>query len=127
MPSSPRSLSELLAQAVEIRPYRLATVDGAMQCTWEQTAERVARLAGGIAAAGVQPGDRVAVLAPNSTPLFELFFAVPRAGAVLVPLNHRLSEPELARILADAAPHLLLVAPDFWDLAQRLRASSAAF
>src|SRR5581483_4790498 len=57
---------------------------------------------------GVEPGDRVAVLAPNRAAMLEAHFAVPAAGAVLVPLNTRLSATELEVILADAAPRLVL-------------------
>ncbi|MCA0377532.1 MAG: acyl--CoA ligase [Gemmatimonadetes bacterium] len=57
-----------------------------------------------LAQAGVRPGDRVAVLAPNRREYLPLFFGCLRLGAVLVPLNWRLSAPELARVLADARP-----------------------
>lgn len=53
---------------------------------------------------GVAPGDRVAILAQNRYAFIPLFFACIRRGAVLVPLNWRLSAPELARVLADAQP-----------------------
>ncbi|HEX6195709.1 MAG TPA: long-chain fatty acid--CoA ligase [Jiangellaceae bacterium] len=53
---------------------------------------------------GVRPGDRVAVLAHNRTDTIELLFACAKLGAVLVPLNWRLSVPELKEIAADADP-----------------------
>lgn len=52
----------------------------------------------------VAPGDRVAILAHNRYAFLPLFFACVRRGAILVPLNWRLSAPELARVLADAQP-----------------------
>jgi fatty-acyl-CoA synthase len=52
----------------------------------------------------VAPGDRVAILAQNRYAFLPLFFACVRRGAVLVPLNWRLSAPELARVLGDAQP-----------------------
>ncbi|MBI4859873.1 MAG: long-chain fatty acid--CoA ligase [Candidatus Riflebacteria bacterium] len=57
----------------------------------------------------VAEGDRVAVLAKNSTEHLELFFACARLGAILVPLNWRLAGPELAFILTDSTPRIVLV------------------
>ncbi|MFI5401180.1 MAG: class I adenylate-forming enzyme family protein [SAR324 cluster bacterium] len=113
-------LSGFLAQALARNPDGIATVDGAAWRTWAETAERIARLAGGLARLGVRDSERVAVLAANGAPLFELYFAVPRCGGVLVPLNYRLPEPDLVRIVADAAPRLLLAEPALWELARRL-------
>ena len=61
-----------------------------------------------LAMAGVQPGDRVAVLSSNRVEFIALFFGCIRRGAILVPLNWRLSSPELARVLRDAEPALLI-------------------
>lgn len=59
-------------------------------------------------AQGVRPGDRVAVLATNGVAHVLLLVACLRRGAALVPLNWRLAPPELAAVLADAAPRVLL-------------------
>lgn len=60
-----------------------------------------------LALRGVMPGDRVAVLAPNRFEFIPLFFACIRRGAILVPLNWRLSAVELGRVLAHASPALV--------------------
>ncbi|MEQ1690740.1 MAG: AMP-binding protein [Gemmatimonas sp.] len=57
---------------------------------------------------GVAQGDRVAILAQNRVEFIPLLFACIRRGAMLVPLNWRLSAPELARVLSDAAPVVIL-------------------
>jgi long-chain acyl-CoA synthetase len=57
---------------------------------------------------GIRPGDRVAVLARNRPEFFELLFGAARVGAVLVALNWRLAPPEIAAILADAEPSVVL-------------------
>ena len=62
---------------------------------------------------GVQPGDRVGVLATNGWRQAELYFGISKAGAVVVPLNWRLSEAELTRVVADADPRVLLVEERF--------------
>jgi len=61
-----------------------------------------------MAANGVQRGDRVAYLGANSIAGFETFFAAGRLGAIYTPLNTRLATPELAYILQDCAPVLLI-------------------
>jgi fatty-acyl-CoA synthase len=87
---------------------RLAVVDGELTLTYAELWERVRLLAGALAGAGVRQGDRVAVLAANSHLLLESTFAGPAAGAVLVPMNIRLSPGELAYIIDHAEVSLLL-------------------
>jgi fatty-acyl-CoA synthase len=60
----------------------------------------------------VRPGDRVAVLAAGRPEVFELLFACGHAGAALLPLNWRLADAELAEVLADAAPALVVACPE---------------
>lgn len=72
-----------------------------------------------LAAHGVSPGDRVAILAQNRVEFIPLFFGCLRLGAVLVPLNWRLSAPELSRVLAHAEPSLLLGEDAFRGLAEQ--------
>lgn len=74
-------------------------------------ASRVARLAAGLARAGVGAGDRVLVLAPNSLEFCDLFGAAARLGAILVPVNARLSPAEIAHVVTDVAPRAAVVAP----------------
>lgn len=79
-------------------------------------AERVDRLAGALAARGVGPGDRIAYLGQNDTATFETFFAAGRLGALFVPLNFRLAAAEIAALLEDARPAVLLYGPDVASL-----------
>src|SRR5919202_5003157 len=88
---------------------RTAVVCGGVALSYGAFAERAARLAGALRAADVAPGDRVAYVGPNCHALLEAYFGVPWAGAVLVPLHVRLARPELAALLADAAPRAVLV------------------
>ena len=76
---------------------------------WSETADRVARIAGGLSEAGVQPGDRVAILALNSDRYFELLYAIPWLGAVMVPINTRLATPEVQYILEDSGARVLFI------------------
>lgn len=102
------ALSRLLGAACAVTPDAVAVRQAGRATTWKQLADRVARYAGALHAGGIRPDDRVAVLAGNSATGFALMLAVPWAGAVLVPLNTRLAEPELAECLDECAPRLLL-------------------
>ncbi len=88
---------------------RTAVVYGEVRYTYRQLAERVNRFASALRGAGVQPGDRVAILCPNIPPLLEAHFAVPLAGAVLVAINTRLSPDEIRYILEHSGARLLFV------------------
>lgn len=76
--------------------------------TFGELDERVDDVAAALAARGVGASDRVALLLPNGLPFVELVHAVPRVGAVLVPLNTRLTPAELAWQLADADARLVV-------------------
>jgi acyl-CoA synthetase (AMP-forming)/AMP-acid ligase II len=69
---------------------------------------RSSQVAHALHRSGVAPGDRVAVLTKNRPEFFELLFGAARAGAVLVALNWRLAPPEIAAIVADAEPSVVL-------------------
>src|SRR6266508_1654695 len=103
----------LLDHASE-RPGEPAVTTGDGTTTYAQLAENAKRAAAALRAAGVQRGDRVAILARNGLPYVELTFGASLAGAVLVGLNIRLSAPELADIIGDAAPVLVFV-EDEWE------------
>ncbi|MDL0125658.1 AMP-binding protein, partial [Halobacterium salinarum] len=87
-------------------PDRPALVDAATDRTWTYDAldSAVDATAGSLAALGVTPGDRVAVLLETRPAFATLVFAAARLGAVLVPLNARLSQPELATQADAVAP-----------------------
>src|ERR1700749_4722765 len=88
------------------RPDSMAAVDLATgrRHSYAMFDDRISRLAGWLLTQGIQPNDRIAVLAPNTTDTFEVQFACGRIGAIFVPLNWRLATPELQAILADCAP-----------------------
>ena len=105
-----------LRRAARLFPDKTAVVDGARRYTYELEA-RVHRLANGLRHMGVAQADKVAVLSPNSHRVLEAFFAVPQLGAVLVPLNFRLTTPEFAYILEHAEAKVVLVD---WEYAHQL-------
>jgi fatty-acyl-CoA synthase len=88
-------------------------------------ADRTDRLAAGLQALGVAAGDRVAYLGNNHPSFVESLFAVARAGAVLVPLNTRLAPAELAFMLDDAAPRVLISSAELESTATAATAGRA--
>ncbi len=114
VPLSP--LSFLLRSATVWRD-RPAVRDGDRTWTYAQLLTEVEAVAGGLAAAGVGPGDRVAVMLPNVAEMLALHYAVPGLGAVIVPLNTRLAADELGWIAGHCGARVL-VAADI-DLARR--------
>lgn len=95
-----------------IRPHSLALREGIHTRTYADLADRVDHTAATLANRGITRGDRVAYLGYNTIAAFELFFAVCRLGAVFVPLNTRLSAPEIGGLLKDCAPTVLFHGPD---------------
>jgi fatty-acyl-CoA synthase len=104
-------------------PAKIAVVDLASErsFSYAQFDDRIARLAQHLRnALEVGRGDRVAVLAPNTTDTLEVQFACGRLGAVLVPLNIRLTVPELEFIIGDAAPTVLVYDDELAETALKL-------
>jgi long-chain acyl-CoA synthetase len=99
----PRNLPEILRSAVETRPDGEALVElGGDRVTYRQLWDRSARVAGGLRAAGVQPGDRVANRLPNGNDWVHAFWGTLLAGAVVVPVNTRFAEPEVRYVVEDS-------------------------
>ena len=92
------------------RPSRLAIHDlqTGRKFTYADLDRRSDQLAAALARLGIARGDRVALLAPNCAEYFELQFACGRLGAIMLPLNWRLTVPELEYILGDSSPRLLI-------------------
>ena len=116
---SPLTPLDLLARTVSVYPDKIAVVEGESRRTWQEFDDRVRRLGAALQATGVESGDRVAVLAPNTSAALEPHFGVPLIGAVLVMLNTRLQAAELMWILDHCGAKVLIAQP---DLAEALRA-----
>lgn len=91
------------------RPDAEAAVDGALRPSYLELSTRVDRLARGMIAAGVRPGDRIATLAPPSLDFWLTYLAATSIGAIWLGLNPRYQKPEYAYLLDDAAPALVFV------------------
>jgi acyl-CoA synthetase (AMP-forming)/AMP-acid ligase II len=100
-------LHDLIDRSATETPDAAAVSVGATTMTFHSLAARVARVAA-VVEALTDPGDRVAVIGENSLAWVECYYAVPRAGRVLVFLNHRLAPPELSGIVARSGATLLI-------------------
>jgi acyl-CoA synthetase (AMP-forming)/AMP-acid ligase II len=89
--------------------------------TFAETNSRVNRLAASLRAAGVGKGHRVAILATDSGEYVEVMIACMKVGAIYVPLNNRLTDPEVLTLLRRAAPSAIFVSSRYVPLAERLK------
>lgn len=90
-------------------PNGLALVGSRLELTWGEVRRRMSALVAALVARGVAPGDRVCILSRNIEEYAEAYWAIISAGAVAVPLNFRLAEPELERLIAHTEPTAYLV------------------
>ncbi|MCV7408901.1 class I adenylate-forming enzyme family protein [Mycobacterium florentinum] len=107
----PATLLDMLAGHVEQRPDNEAVVElGAGRLTYRQLWDRAARVAGGLRAAGVRPGDRVAVRYPAGINWVLAFWGTVMAGGIAVAVNTRSAQPEVEFVLSDAGARVDLAA-----------------
>src|SRR5262245_42214655 len=103
-------------------PDREALVDGALRLTYQQFFTRCDQWSTALKALGVKRGDRVAYIAPNTHAQLESFYGVPQIGAVLVPINYRLSPDEFAYIIEHSGASVVCAHEDYLDAVDGLRA-----
>lgn len=110
-----------LHRAVDVFPNKTGIISGNRQFTYGEFGERCERLASALRKHGVERGDRVAYLSFNTHQLLEGYYGVVMAGAIVMPLNVRLSPLELENILNHSAARMLLFETDFASLALQLK------
>ncbi|WP_216901059.1 acyl-CoA synthetase [Nocardia alni] len=100
------------ARRARMEPGAIALVQGERRIDYGTLAARVDALAAALADLGIGRGDRVAYLGPNDIATFETLFAATHLGAIFVGLNTRLTAAEIAHMLTDCEPSVLVLAPD---------------
>lgn len=95
-------LTDLLKRAAERSPHREAILFMGKRITYHELLQDVYRLANGLKALGVQKGDRVAIMLPNSPQVVIAYYAVLMIGAVVVQVNPMLTERELIYQISDS-------------------------
>ncbi|MEM6762610.1 MAG: AMP-binding protein, partial [Pseudomonadota bacterium] len=106
--SAPLTPLAFLSRTAEVFPDATAIMHGTNTATWGEVDVRVRRLAAGLIARGVKPGDVVAVLSPNTPAFVEANFAVPMTGAVMLTLNTRLDPATVAYCLSHSEATMVL-------------------
>jgi fatty-acyl-CoA synthase len=105
-----------LERTLRVFPTRPAVFHEGLSWTYAQLAEEVGRMAGALGRAGVQTGDRVAILSPNTPWHLAAHFSAPLIAAPLVSINIRLAPPEIEYILRHSGARVLLVDPEYAHL-----------
>jgi O-succinylbenzoic acid--CoA ligase len=113
-------LPDWLTRSAENRPEHLAVQDEELSWSFAELNEQASRMARQLATLGVSEGKRVALLAANSASFVACVHALGKLGAVLVPLNLRLTQAELCWQLRDAHAALLVCDEDFAGLAHEI-------
>jgi len=118
---TPLSPLEFARRTRRLHGAREAVVDGDLRLTYEQFFDRCDRWSGALQALGVGPGDRVATIAPNTRAELEAFYAVPQLGAVLVPMNYRLTADDFVYMVNHSGSTVLCVHSDYLDAIDAVR------
>jgi fatty-acyl-CoA synthase len=115
-----------LYRGVDLYGKKVGIVSGSSRATYAQFGQRCEQLAAGLIAEGILPGDRVAYLSFNNNPLLEGYYGVVLAKGIVMPLNVRLTPPELVAILNHSEAKMLIFEDDFAPLVQHIRKACPA-
>ncbi|GAB3184104.1 class I adenylate-forming enzyme family protein [Hydrogenophaga aquatica] len=117
----PPTFADAVATHARLRPQKLAVRDSRRRLTYAEWDARSTRLACALRGRGLAKGDRVGVVAYNCLEWMELYAGLGRAGLVVVPLNFRLSGPEMAYILEHAEVTAVVCGPEFCPVIDSIR------
>ncbi len=112
---------EFARRAGTLYADREAVVDGALRLTYAQFFKRCDKWSSALQRLGARPGDRIAYIAPNTHAQLESFYSIPQIGAVLVPINYRLSADEFAYIILHSGASIVCAHSSYLDTVDRVR------
>jgi fatty-acyl-CoA synthase len=118
---TPLSPLEFARRTRRLHGAREAVVDGDLRLSYEEFFDRCDRWSAALQGLGVAQGDRVATIAPNTHAQLESFYAVPQLGAVLVPMNYRLTPDDFVYMVNHSGTAVLCVHSDYLDAIDRVR------
>ena len=110
---TPLSPLDFARRARRLHADREAVVDGELRLTYRQFFDRCDRWSAALQGLGVAPGDRVATISPNTHAQLECFYAVPQIGAILVPINYRLTAEDFTYIVNHSGSTVVCVAEEY--------------
>ena len=112
-----------IERAAYVYPDKPAVVHGAQRFTWRETYARCRRLASALSRRGIGKNDTVAVMLPNTPPMYEAHFGVPMCGAVLNSLNTRLDPETVAFMLTHGGAKVLITDREFSPIVEQALAT----
>src|SRR6478609_3148204 len=110
---TPLTPLEFARRARKLYPERVAVIDGDSRWTYAQCLDRCDRWSAVLQKLGISFGDRVAYLSPNTHAQLESFYAVPQTGAVLVPLNYRLTADDFVYLINHSGSRMVCADRDY--------------
>ena len=117
----PLTPMEFARRARRLYSDREAVVDGRLRFSYAQFFERCDRWSSALQGLGIGQGDRVATIAPNTHAQLESFYAIPQIGAVLVPINYRLTADDFAFIINHSGARIVCAHSDYLDMVTGIR------
>src|SRR5207247_5573591 len=107
--------------AFKLYPDRVAVVDRDSRWTYVQFLDRCHRWSAMLQQLGIKSGDRIAYLSPNTHAQLESFYAVPQVGAVLVPLNYRLTADDFLYLINHSGARVVCAHRDYLEAINNVR------
>ena len=121
----PLLINDFLRRAAKLYPDKTAIVDGSRRFTYRDFQQRVNQLGHALLSLGIRRGDRVCILSPNSHFFLEAYYGVTQIGAILVPLNYRLTATDHEYIINHAGVRAVLVDQEYAHVVDGIRSELA--
>src|SRR5689334_6569453 len=118
---TPLTPLEFARRSRKLYPDRVAVVEGDARWTYGEFLDRCDRWSTVLQELGVAQGDRVAYLSPNTHAQLESFYAVPQTGAVLVPLNYRLTADDFVYLINHSGSRMVCADRDYLSAIDSVR------
>ena len=118
---TPLTPMDFARRARKLHANREAVVDGDIRYSYAQFLERCDRWSAALQEFGVRQGDRVATIAPNTHAHLEAFYSIPQIGAVIVPLNYRLTAEDFVYLINHSGAKIVCAHSDYLDAVDSVR------
>jgi fatty-acyl-CoA synthase len=112
---------EFARRARKLYPHREAVVDNDRRFSYAEFLDRCDRWSAALQKLGAVPGDRIAVISPNTHAMLEAFYAIPQVGAIIVPLNYRLTPEDFLYMIDHSGATVVCVHSDQMDAVDQIR------
>jgi fatty-acyl-CoA synthase len=123
---TPLTPLEFARRTRRLHPGREAVVDGNRRFSYEQFFDRCDRWSAALQRLGVRTGDRLVYIGPNTHALLEGFYAVPQLGAVMVPLNYRLTPADFSYMINHCGARVVCAHSDYLEAVDGIRGELAS-